>query len=307
LITFERLLAGILDAIAGLFTRRPAPGPAPNPNATFADRVMAEFIARGVRVSTTGGPAKPIDGGRILTERFGFRPSDADVVAEARIVADRLALIAGDRGRPTAVCGVGSTDGPGAWLAWVDWKLESTAPGPGPTPPPSPGDYSADELELLERHNKARVLAGDLAFDPHLVQAARDHAKWMADNKNMSHTGAGGSSPSARARKAGYPSGFTGENIAYNYGGPGTAMTQWLTSPGHLANIMRGSYKDVGFGVAKRPDGRTYYCALFGAKTSNAPMSLSDDELYPPGLATEANGTQWVPELGVGVSAEDEG
>jgi hypothetical protein len=66
-----------------------------------------------------------------------------------------------------------------------------------------------------------------------------------------------GDGPSERAQASGYPGG-AGENIAAN--GIGSAFSlfdQWLNSSGHNQNMLNGSYRAGGFGIAPAfPGGR---------------------------------------------------
>lgn len=98
-----------------------------------------------------------------------------------------------------------------------------------------------------------------LAGNEDLVDAARAHSQWMLNTDTFSHTGAGGSSPTARMRDAGYElsgSWSTGENIAWA-GTTGSlnvaAYTQRLhdnlfKSAGHRLNILNDGFREVGIG-----------------------------------------------------------
>ncbi|MDX2288479.1 MAG: M10 family metallopeptidase C-terminal domain-containing protein [Hyphomicrobiaceae bacterium] len=98
-----------------------------------------------------------------------------------------------------------------------------------------------------------------LAGNSFLVDAARDHSRWMLDTDTFSHTGAGGSTPTARVREAGYTlsgSWTKGENIAWA-GSTGqidlASYSQRLhdnlfRSPGHRANLLNDGYREVGLG-----------------------------------------------------------
>jgi uncharacterized protein YkwD len=54
-----------------------------------------------------------------------------------------------------------------------------------------------------------------------------------------------------------------GENIAYNYQTAESAMSAWLNSPSHKANI-EGDYTHLGISVTINPDnGKKYYTNMF--------------------------------------------
>jgi uncharacterized protein YkwD len=56
------------------------------------------------------------------------------------------------------------------------------------------------------------------------------------------------------------------ENIALNqgYDDPvSLAVDQWMHSPGHRANILRGIFTHSGIGIARAADGRVYITQVF--------------------------------------------
>lgn len=56
------------------------------------------------------------------------------------------------------------------------------------------------------------------------------------------------------------------ENVAYNYKTAAIVVSEWLKSPGHLANI-RGNYNETGIGIARDANGKIYYTEIFLRKT----------------------------------------
>ena len=120
---------------------------------------------------------------------------------------------------------------------------------------------SAEEQYMLELMNaeRAKVGAQPLAFDFDLNEAAELHSEWMIATDVFSHTGAGGSTPTARVQSAGYQlsgSWATGENIAWasqrNPAGLQDEVqllhTNLMNSPGHKANILNANFREVGLG-----------------------------------------------------------
>jgi uncharacterized protein YkwD len=96
-----------------------------------------------------------------------------------------------------------------------------------------------------------------LRLNRRLSVAARRHSRAMARNRFFSHTSRNGASFVDRIRGAGYLSGArswsVGENIAYGSGSRSTprAIGQaWMNSPGHRANILSGSFRAIGIGIA---------------------------------------------------------
>jgi serralysin len=120
---------------------------------------------------------------------------------------------------------------------------------------------SALEQYLIELINAERAKAGaqPLAFNLDLDEAAELHSQWMLSTDTFSHTGANGSSPTARMQQAGYSlsgSWATGENIAWasTRGAPGyndeveLLHTNLMNSSGHRANILNGDFREIGVG-----------------------------------------------------------
>ena len=54
-----------------------------------------------------------------------------------------------------------------------------------------------------------------------------------------------------RITAAGYNWSAYGENVAYGYSSPESVMQGWMTSPGHKANILNCSFKEIGVGLAQ--------------------------------------------------------
>ena len=141
------------------------------------------------------------------------------------------------------------------------------------------------ERSILHYTNKERRKRGikPLSGNRALAKAARGHSRWMANTGRYGHKGAGGSTPSARAAKAGYHHG-AGENIWMARGGrsrKGTAwkskfrwdndwrlgkaaVISWMNSPGHKANLLDNGYRHIGIGVARNRRGAFYLTQNFG-------------------------------------------
>jgi uncharacterized protein YkwD len=127
---------------------------------------------------------------------------------------------------------------------------------------PDTSGVSQWEHLLLELINDSRADAGrkPLAFDAELVTAAGKHSDWMIAKDVFSHTGAGGSSASARMKADGYTWQAAGENIAYISGSGAATIdagdverlhTLLMNSPGHRANILSGNFTEIGIGITQ--------------------------------------------------------
>ena len=117
------------------------------------------------------------------------------------------------------------------------------------------------EQRIFELTNEARLQGRQcgsawypatttLTMDDKLNKAAGEHAKDMVAQNYFDHTGKDGRSASQRMTDAGYEWCATGENIGCDDNADSTVQ-EWLTSPGHCANIMSGDFKDLGIGYAR--------------------------------------------------------
>ena len=109
---------------------------------------------------------------------------------------------------------------------------------------------------LLNAERRARGL-GPLRPSQRLRIAAVGHSRDMVVKRYFAHRSQSGSSPAARIRAAGWTPRqgrwIVGENIAWGTGSlatPAKIVQAWMASPGHKANILRSSFRQVGVGVA---------------------------------------------------------
>ncbi|QES51764.1 hypothetical protein DEJ50_31840 [Streptomyces venezuelae] len=129
---------------------------------------------------------------------------------------------------------------------------------------PAPSVPTGVAGQIVDLVNKERAKAGcsPLTANDKLTTAAQNHSKDMAAHSNMSHTGSDGSDPGQRITRAGYTWRTYGENVAYGYSTPEQVMTGWMNSPGHKANILNCSFKEIGVGLAQP---NSYWTQVFGA------------------------------------------
>ena len=107
------------------------------------------------------------------------------------------------------------------------------------------------EGRVLTLINKERAKAGcaALVVQPQMTEAAELHARDMAESNFYGHEGLDGSSPGDRMRARGYRSGYWGENIAAGQKSAAEAVSGWMKSPGHRANILNCRYTETGIGM----------------------------------------------------------
>lgn len=90
---------------------------------------------------------------------------------------------------------------------------------------------------------------GAVVDDPALRDAARAHAKDMAENDYFAHDAMDGRDPFERMEGAGYSGEPRAENIAAGSETAEDTFAQWMTSEGHCQNILLSSTNELGVGV----------------------------------------------------------
>jgi uncharacterized protein YkwD len=105
-----------------------------------------------------------------------------------------------------------------------------------------------------------------------LTAAAARHSRDMAARNYFSHSTMGGGSFTSRIMAARYtnPRGAwsVGENLAWGTGQLGTpaaTVEAWMRSPGHRANILKGSFKEIGLGLVLSGP-KAIYTTDFGSR-----------------------------------------
>ena len=128
-------------------------------------------------------------------------------------------------------------------------------------------NLSADEKEVFELINKQRVNNGvsTLKIDNEVQRVARIKAQDMVNKNYFSHESPTYGSPfdMLKSFKISYKN--AGENIAGNSNNS-SAVTAWMNSPGHKANILNGSFNYTGIGVVSSPKYGKVYVQMFIGK-----------------------------------------
>lgn len=125
---------------------------------------------------------------------------------------------------------------------------------------------SADEQKVLDLTNAERKKADlpPLMVNAKLFAAARAHSTNMAAKEVLAHE-LDGKNFDARVRDQGYRLGYGGENCAMGQESPAEAVSSWMSSEGHKANILGKNYKEIGIGIAKDAKGQRYWTQVFAA------------------------------------------
>lgn len=114
--------------------------------------------------------------------------------------------------------------------------------------------------------NRHFGVAAPVAWNAKLEQAAALHAADMAEYQYLEHKGRDGSTPSQRIARAGYRWRSIGENVAAGQPSPEEVVDDWLSSPGHCANIMEPKFTEMGaaFTVNMSTAAAVYWAQEFG-------------------------------------------
>lgn len=128
---------------------------------------------------------------------------------------------------------------------------------------------------LLDATNQARAGEGQqpLAINEKLSQAAQLKAQDMFAQQYWAHTAPNGTKPWHWFGEAGYAYIDAGENLAKNFTTSGSAVSAWLASPTHRANVLKPEYRDVGFAVVEgvlEGEPTTIVVALYGTPEAAA-------------------------------------
>jgi hypothetical protein len=147
------------------------------------------------------------------------------------------------------------------------------------------------ETLFLQLVNEARASAGAkaLTFDGELLDSSDSHSAWMDQTDTFSHTGVNGSSAGTRMTTAGYGWQGWGENIAYVSGEMTEATVRQLhfnlmNSPGHYANIVNGSFEEIGIGLKEGTING--YKVVFVTQNFGAPNATERAEASDVGTIT---------------------
>lgn len=126
---------------------------------------------------------------------------------------------------------------------------------------------TADELETFNLINQQRANNGlaALKVDGELQRVVRIKAQDMVNNNYFDHNSPTYGTPFNMMKNFGITYKTAGENIAGNSSNSG-AVTAWMNSPGHRANILNSSYNYTGLAVVSSPRYGKVYVQMFIGK-----------------------------------------
>ncbi|AYN42807.1 sigma-70 family RNA polymerase sigma factor [Streptomyces dangxiongensis] len=210
---------------------------------------------------TTGAPVVDMAAPRAAETSSSPSPSPSSSASPSPSASHSKKASASKSPRPTG----GSSTPKAERTARVKPSATRTAPPQTqPAPAPAPAGTVAQVVALV---NKERAAAGcgPVTEDAQLDKAAQGHSDDMAARGFFDHTNPDGAGPGERITAAGYRWSTYGENIAQGQQTPQAVMDSWMHSPGHRANILNCSFKNLGVGV-HNGSGGPWWTQDFGAR-----------------------------------------
>ncbi len=112
--------------------------------------------------------------------------------------------------------------------------------------------YSTDEKELLKLINNERKKYGleELKFDAELQRVAKAKAMDLVENNYFAHNSPTYGTPFEMMKSFKITYNTAGENLAGNSSLSG-AVTAWMNSEGHRANILNNTFNYTGIGIVE--------------------------------------------------------
>lgn len=146
--------------------------------------------------------------------------------------------------------------------------------------------------QLLADTNNKRIAQGlsPLVFNSILSEAAAKKAEDMFANGYWAHNSPAGKTPWDFITSSGYTYAVAGENLAKNFTDSKGVVDAWMSSPTHKENLLKPTYKDVGYAVVNgklNGEETTLVVQMFGA-TSTAPLADATNKNQTPPIFTKS-------------------
>jgi hypothetical protein len=134
--------------------------------------------------------------------------------------------------------------------------------------------------QLLGDTNTQRAAQGlnPLTLNPQLSAAAAQKATDMFAKGYWAHNSPTGSTPWDFISGSGYHYVVAGENLAKNFTTSQAVVDAWMASPTHRDNIVKPSYRDIGFAVVNgtlNGEETTLVVQMFGSTTESLASKLT--------------------------------
>jgi hypothetical protein len=145
-----------------------------------------------------------------------------------------------------------------------------------------PGRLAAQQdavTQMLASINGSRIANGlpPLALNADLSAAAQRHSEDMASNDFVDHVGSDGLTPEERIAAAGYPGYSAGIMAAELIHSESEAEPDWwMDQPEHGEVVLSTLYREIGIGIARRPeDGRIFWVLTLGSRPNALPVFIN--------------------------------
>ena len=148
---------------------------------------------------------------------------------------------------------------------------KETEPSAAPSSAPSYTTYSADltdeereaVAEVIKLTNQERSSAGRSALKEDATLTALAMKRAEEASRNWGHTRPNGKSWDSILYGTAFYNTYAGENLVMGTGfTPSNALSNWMNSEGHKANILNSKYNCIGVGVYRSGD-NVYYVQIF--------------------------------------------
>lgn len=158
--------------------------------------------------------------------------------------------------------------------------------------------------QLLAESNTKRLAAGlqPLQLSQELSQAAAGKAADMFGNNYWAHVSPAGKTPWDFIIGAGYRYSVAGENLAKNFQDSTGVVDAWMNSPTHKENLLKSSYREVGFAVVNgvlQGEETTLVVQMFGTRPNARVVEAAEPSPIAQVTQAPAQATEEVPSLAV--------
>ncbi len=152
--------------------------------------------------------------------------------------------------------------------------------------------------QLLAGTNSQRQAAGlgALTLNAALSQAAANKARDMFEKGYWAHNSPTGATPWNFITDAGYRYSVAGENLAKNFSTSQGVIDAWMASPTHRDNILKSSYREIGFAVVNgvlQGEETTLVVQMFGAPSGSVAVAQAPSK--PATIPKQAFATEEKP------------
>lgn len=111
-----------------------------------------------------------------------------------------------------------------------------------------------------------------LQMSAQLIAAAETHARDMANQQRAWDFGSDGSSPQARAERAGFPGVVRGENVAETFKSDLFVLRAWLDDSQSRQVILDAQATHIGLGWYQEANGKLWWVQVTGQERQAAPI-----------------------------------